>query len=524
MSNELEKMYNELLDDENDNRSFQDLNDMLLGSELGEYSSYDPNDIEQFVTSKELIKTKNKLEEEFGIREPERHEVEERAHFKLYGKRREHKYTEKEMNAIRESCKYTIVHDYSENDFYHMSDKEREEIDMLSEIRVKIGSLRSSYGKVDQYIEAMRTVVQAWEMLEAKGNFVHSKEEFFQMVADKRIVSNSIIMPKLRKMDKYNFDMIVKYISNPELDPKDLMIIDPDEDNYKTFSDVFIDLDELRKDPKIDEYYFDFVDDFIIEYNEAHDKKWDSLSEEEQNNELCYITDDAAAYIREQLEADKMERLLSPDQAQYILENIDNPQDELKVGEIKRSWMKNYDRKWVSSKYKGKKKYKLVVEAVHEMLNKIQNNPKNNSDDVTKSYNITNNMFNIDKEEKDFWDDLFFDGSWASDDDTYLYDLVVTEELLKLTPPGESYSTYGERQLKFFFKALEDNGVSTVELRRRMGYSHDQLNKEENKRSKKQNAKLEAAIIQRIEKLNNDPKFKKLISKAEKELNNYNNQ
>ena len=128
------------------------------------------------------------------------------------------------------------------------------------------------------------------------------------------------------------------------------------------------------------------------------------------------------------------------------------------------------------------------------------------------------------RSEKDFWDDLFFDGSWASDDDTYLYDLVVTEELLKLTPPDESYSTYGERQLKFFFKALEDNGVSTVELRRRMGYSHDQLNKEENKRSKKQNAKLEAAIIQRIEKLNNDPKFKKLISKAEKELNNYNNQ
>ena len=34
----------------------------------------------------------------------------------------------------------------------------------------------------------------------------HFKEEFFKMVAQGRIVSNQIIMPKLKKMDNYNID------------------------------------------------------------------------------------------------------------------------------------------------------------------------------------------------------------------------------------------------------------------------------------------------------------------------------
>jgi len=38
-------------------------------------------------------------------------------------------------------------------------------------------------------------------------------------------------------------------------------------------------------------------------------------------------------------------------------------------------------------------------------------------------------------------------------------------------------------------------------------------------RKKKENRKMESQIIQRITKQNNDPKFKKLVAKAEKALN-----
>ena len=76
-------------------------------------------------------------------------------------------------------------------------------------------------------------------------------------------------------------------------------------------------------------------------------------------------------------------------------------------------------------------------------------------------------------------------------------------------------------ELKNFFKILEDNGVNTVDLRRKMNITSDAISEKEAKMSKKENKKLESDIIQRIDKLNKNPKFKKLVTKAENALNKY---
>lgn len=143
--------------------------------------------------------------------------IDETIHFKRYSVRRERNYTEKEMTEIKSKCQNTIVNDYGTNDFYHISDEERQKNDNLAEIAMKLASVKSLYRRLDQYIEAMRIVYKAWELL-SEQNVVHSKKEFFKMVAKGEIISHRIIIPQLKNIKKYNMDLIIRYISNPELD------------------------------------------------------------------------------------------------------------------------------------------------------------------------------------------------------------------------------------------------------------------------------------------------------------------
>lgn len=463
MSKSVEDMYRELIED-----AAMDEQQRMSSGAL-RYESAD--DSEEFLTSKEIINTKEKLEERLGIIPQGDGTIEEDVHFKRYSKRREHKYTEKEMLQIRESCAGSIVHDYGESDIYHLSDEERAANDMLDEIGMKLGGLKRTYRKVDQYIEAMRIVVQAWEMLEEKGNYIHTRDEFFQMVAEGKIVSNRIIMPKLKKMDMYNIDMIIKYISNPELDPSTL----------------------------------------VPEVEEEVDKWYEDILGDDEDRES---------------EKDEMLRLLSPDEFEFLEKYKDNP-PEIKVKDIKPSLIKGYDRRDFGrrlSKKKGKKKDRYITEGLHEILNKIQNNEVNHRRDSTRSRMITHSMFEVDKPEKDVWDGLYFDGSWANDDDLFLYDLAVREELLKQHPAKQAYLTFADNQLAEFFKILESNGINTIDLRRKMECPVGGTAAIEEKRAKKANKKVESALIQRITELNKNSKFKKIVAKAEDALNKQFNQ
>lgn len=456
MGKTVEEMYMELI-----NQPFllEDDTSILSGSGM-QYGGED--DSEEFLTSKEIIKTKENLEEHYGIIPQGDGVIEEDVHFKRYTKRREHKYTEKEMEQIRKSCEVTIVHDYGENDIYHISDEEREANDMLAELGMKLGGLKRTYRKVDQYIEAMRIVVQAWEMLEAKGNYIHTRDEFFQMVAEGKIVSNRIIMPKLKRMDNYNVDMIIKYISNPELDPSDLVPI------------------------KVED---DFYDDLLTESDET--------------------------------EEDEMLRLLSPEDFQFIEEYEDNP-PKIKVRDLPPKLIKNYDRRgFMSSRRKKKlnKNERYIQESLHDILNRIQNNEYNRGRGYAYSSIITDSIFDVKKAEKDIWDDLYFDGSWANENDLFLYDLAVREELLKQHPTNVNYLTFADQELARFFKILEENGINTIDLRRKMDCSSSGVDNIKARAKKKENKKIESALIQRITQLNNSAKFKKIVSKAEEALN-----
>lgn len=152
--------------------------------------------------------------------------IEENLHFKRYAKKRVHKYTPEEMAQIEKEAQNTIVNDYGSNDFYHISDEERKKNDLLAEISLKLATVKSVYRRFDEYIEAMRIVYKAWEILSEK-NYVHSKKEFFKLVAEGRIVSSRIMIPQLKNLKKYDMDLIVRYVSNPELD---VSIFKPEEE------------------------------------------------------------------------------------------------------------------------------------------------------------------------------------------------------------------------------------------------------------------------------------------------------
>lgn len=461
MSKSIEDMYKELCLDRpglGDGNSLSGLN-----YTNSSYSADD--DSEEFMTSKEIVKTKEQLEERYGVLPPSTGDgvIEEDVHYKRYSKRREHRYTESELAEIRSSCIASIVHDYSENDVYHISDEERSANDILDEIGMKLSGLKRTYRKVDQYIEAMRIVVQAWEMLESKGNYIHSREEFFQMVSKGRIVSNRIIMPKLKKIDDYNIDMIIKYISNPELDATDLVPDTEPEDDW---------------------------------YN-------DIMGEGES-------------------EEDEMLRLLSPEDFKFIEEHHDSP-PTFDVKPISRKLIRGYDRRdFGRSKRNVKKKNKnekYIAESLHDILNKIQNNEVNRSRASTRSSLITHSMFDVEKPDKDVWDDLYFDGSWANENGVFLYDLAIREELLRQHPTKQKYLTFADEELARFFKILEDNGINTIDLRRKMDIAENGNAVTVEKHQKKENKKIEGALLQRITELNRDPKFKKIVSKAEDAIN-----
>lgn len=508
MGKSTEDMYKSIIDGTS---LFEEYNSLLM-----DYPSTDDDEMETFLTDDDIEKSKKKLEKEkkdiYDI-QPGDGTIEEDVHFKRYTKRREHKYTEKEMEEIRNSCEATIVHDYGEYDIYHMSEEDRKKNDMLAEISIKLGKLKRTYGRVNEYIEAMRTVFEAWDLLE-KSNYIHTKDEFYEMIKEGHIVSNRIIMPKLRRMDSYNIDLLIQYISNPELDPNDLVPVNNSEDDP-----VQLELKEIYENYK-KEYMYDHEEEYKSKFTEKELEE--NIYDIEEHLEM-----ESHRYAIDRMEEDDMARLLSPEETQYMIDHISDP-EEIRVENINRKMIKDYDKRSVFSyrkknknrkKKKDDKKKKYVIENLHDILNKIQMNSSTNKS-VTRSYMLTHNMFNYEQKEETVWDSIpYFDGSWADENAAILYDINLREELLNLRPEGNRYSSYGDLELHNFFRILEDNGINVVELRTKINGSQEYNENKELKERKKENKKIENAIIQRITNLNSNPKFKKLVNKAEKALN-----
>jgi hypothetical protein len=451
------EMYKELL-----NMSPNELN----SASFRNFSKDDEDDVETFITSEDLVKRKellkNRKELKGDMIKEEDKDDAEGLHCKLYSKVRVHKYTETEMKMIRESCLATVVHDYDEFDIYHLSDEERNKNDLLEEIAPRLYTLKRTYRKIDKFIEAMRIVYEAWNILE-RNNYVHTREEFFELVSSGKIISNRIIMPKMKGLNKYNLDALTTYISNPELDLSHL----------------------VKEEKELDEEKYSFYRN-----KEGNDKE-----DLEEKRVLTQEEIKAIDYFKEH-----------PDEIV-----------KMKISGIKRKWIKGYDNRNVKRK-KENKRNKSKRESLSLILNKFQNSIYYKQ---RGSYFVTNSMFDVDEEDNNMWDDLYFSGSWADDEEVALYDLAVREEMLKQRPPRERYLTYGDKEMEKFFNTLEDNGINTLEFRRRMGESEGTLLEKREKMSNKDNKKIEAAVLQRIIKLNQNTKFKRLIKKAEDALVEY---
>ena len=567
-------LYNDLItnqyDDEDKLISFNSSSSIL---------DVDDEDGESFITSKEIVKKKLKLERKGPPLPGDSSDIEESVFFKRYSKKREHKYTEKELQEIHDSCLHTIVHDYGENDWYHISDEERAERDQLSEISLKLAGLKKTYRKIDQYIEAMRVVYEAWEILE-RSNYLHSKDEFFSLVGEGHIVSNRIIMPKMRKLDNYNLDMVVAYISNPELDASRLApikkTIDYGNDLYFDeqgwYDQVEANIKELLIVAKMENISVDVVldnEDFLAyvkcscekcgplpdrEIGNSPDDIWKILNEDfktdEEEEDGPHIVDltaheeikhfdgeycenilTAVKLIRmnkhkldvkgrPKTEKERTVRLLSSSDMESVL----NP-DEIEVIPLKRKYIKGYDKRRFDKKKKKKRKgkrnkrFERRRESVAEILIKIQNGDHYKAH--TATFAVTHNLFEPEKSQKSFWDDIRFDGSWSKDHQADMYDVITDQEMMDERQDGQKYLTYRDAHLEKFFKTLEENEISTIELRKNMGMSPESTSKKKSKKEKLDNKKKEMKLLQRISELNKSKEFKKIVEKAEKALNDY---
>ena len=439
----------------------------FTGSSFGRQKHLRPNDIdvEIFETSEDVVRKEKGFDDNNEKRIPLYHKVEESIHFQEYTTGREHRYTETEMEAIRDSSRRVIVHDYGEEDYYHMSDEERQNRDQLATLSIKLGSLKRIYHRVDDYIRAMRIVYEAWSML-ADKNIIHDREEFFDLIASGLIISNRIISPRLRGMDKYNEDLLLQYISNTDLDPSDM------------------------------------------------------VPEDRKSNDWEYDSDDDDPNVIQR-------RLLSPEEINFVEGHRIgvHPQSNMIVKNLHSKHLKQYDdslnrRKKKSKSKKVSKSDKAIAKSVTDILSKIQTNNYQKDYGFGFSFGITENFF-ADTSDPSIYDRTRFDGSWQNDEAVSLYEIAIDEEQLSERMPGDGYLTHGDYVLQNFFRNLENQGVSTIELRRRFGENRIDYLSTKKKESRKANKKREAELIDRIHALSRNPKFKKLVSKTEKSLESF---
>jgi DNA-binding transcriptional MerR regulator len=195
-------------------------------------------DSDVFLTGAEIHKIKSK-EGKIGASDDLYHKAiingpaEDRLVFKRrYSAESARKFTEREIEEFRESAKTVLVHDFGPMDIYHASDEDRSKNDVLMVMSAKLGGIKTVYHKVSQFIEAMRVVMDAWDILSSQYTNLYSKKELMELVAEGQVWSGAIPQPRLKGIKKYNLEKIARYIEDRSLDPEDLMPIHEEPDIF----------------------------------------------------------------------------------------------------------------------------------------------------------------------------------------------------------------------------------------------------------------------------------------------------
>ena len=108
-------------------------------------------------------------------------------------------------------------------------------------------------------------------------------------------------------------------------------------------------------------------------------------------------------------------------------------------------------------------------------------------------------------------------GSWANDDDVWLYEQRMEAAILSAPSQRRRYLSNGDEKLEEFFNTLERNGMDVLELRRNIGFEETD-NRIAEKRKAKENKKKEARLLARIDKMQSDEKFKAFVKKYNKNI------
>lgn len=401
--------------------------------------------------------------------------------FRSISKKRKHKYSEAEMEEIRKSCETTIVHDFSENDFYHMSDEDRAELDTLSEMRPQMSTLSTVYRRVDTFIQGMRTVMKAIRILEKKFNVLYTTDEFYQMLSEGRVIPVGFSIPRLRTKNKYDPGVLARYIEDETLDPSSLLT----------------ERERMRRD------------------------------------KILFADEELQMETQEEFE-EKMARLFTPEEISRIEEIRENP-PTIEATEIPDEYVSGYSltRSFFGREQQPKFKTrsdKLYAKTVHRVLNHIESSPGFSPDPNASIYDRTyassaslllGGSFEPEEKLPNPVDKIRYGGSLRDTDSFELYKIQLENAILDSNVGQNSYQTNQSVRNRQMFDQMEKAGINVVELRRTMnvpgGISSDQDNYFLEKRLLDDNIRLETSMVSRILGMNDEPKFLKIVNKAERE-------
>ena len=422
---------------------------------------FEPDEeIETFFTEEEMYNEKNGIKDnkdEIKFN-PVTGEIEETVYFHRRKKVTVKKYTEKELSNMREECKYTLIHDFAENDIYHVSDEERLKNDELAEIAIKIKGLRKGYRKVEQYIEAMRVAYQAWEILAKKYSLIYSRKDFFEGLSSGELSYDGFAVPTLRGIKNYNPKILAEYIQNVDLDPMELVKVDPRE---------FVEL------------------------------PWDNDPEEYDNNH---------------------ERLLSVKELNDIEEcHSGNLTSTISISKMDKKYIPNFDYVYNKKRIKKlNKKDKLIADSIKTVYKSIQGNNVMFGNfmryDDTYDKQQSNKSSNVES--------IRYSGSWQNDTKVQIFENIVHEEFLDDFPIQQKYQTFRDLEMSNLFGKMEEAGINVKEIRENISQPSSSEKKQTIKKERQENKRIERSIVSRVIAMNNNPKFKSIVKRVNQRLDN----
>lgn len=166
--------------------------------------------------------------------------------------------TEEEESELREIYSHSIVQDF--NDTYHLSKKDREELERTQEKLIKFRKLNKKTRKIDKYIEIQRASYDALNEC-AETNGVLDPEDFKKRFAKGEIVINGLKVRPLtgKSKNNYNWDYIFdEYILKRDKDPSELLETNEnkeeiDKSNKEGMKKLFCDIEDVTRELSDDE-------------------------------------------------------------------------------------------------------------------------------------------------------------------------------------------------------------------------------------------------------------------------------